>query len=282
MLLFKTVLDIQNHLALLKKKSFTTGFVPTMGALHEGHMALMKRSIEQNDVTIASIFVNPTQFNNAEDLKKYPRTIERDIEMLHEVGVDILFLPEVDEIYPKEVETPVFDFNGLDELMEGEYRPGHFKGVAQVVYRFLEIVVPTCLYLGQKDYQQWRIVQSMLQQIHLDIKLIRCPIERNKDGLAMSSRNLRLPSEARKIAPNIYKILQTAKENFPNLSISDIKKQAIGQIKAIPEFDLDYFEIVNGATLQRVNAKDDAAIVIACTAVYLANIRLIDNVILKE
>lgn len=281
MLLFKTVEDLQNHIAQEKQHGKTIGFVPTMGALHQGHLSLMKQSINENDTTICSIFVNPTQFNDAEDLVKYPRTIERDIELLIQTEVDILFLPEVNEVYPDDWQTPVFDFQGLDELMEGEHRPGHFSGVAQVVHRLLVIVLPTTLYMGQKDYQQWRIIQSMLAQLGSPIQLKRCEIEREIDGLAMSSRNVRLPEEARLIAPNINKILELARQEIQLFSIEKVLINARKRLNKIEDFTLDYFEIVDGQSLQRVKNKAQASSLVACTAVYLANIRLIDNVILK-
>jgi pantoate--beta-alanine ligase len=281
MLLFKTVEDLQNHIAQQKQNGKTIGFIPTMGALHQGHISLMKQSISQNDNTVCSIFVNPTQFNQAEDLEKYPRTLEKDIEMLTEAGVDILFLPEVNEVYPDDWKTPVFDFQGLDELMEGEHRPGHFAGVAQVVHRLLVIVQPTAIYMGQKDYQQWRIVQSMLTQLGSDVHLKRCDIERHPDGLAMSSRNLRLPAEARLIAPNVNKVLELARQEIQTHSIQEVLTNAKNRLNAIEEFTLDYFEIVDGQTLQREENKANTESLVACTAVFLANIRLIDNVILK-
>ncbi len=281
MLLFKTVADLQIHIAQQKQNGRTIGFVPTMGALHQGHLSLMKQSINENTATICSIFVNPTQFNDAEDLQKYPRTIEKDIELLTQVGVDILFLPEVNEVYPDNWQTPSFDFQGLDELMEGEHRPGHFSGVAEVVYRLLDIVQPTTLYMGQKDYQQWRIIQSMLTQLSSDIRLKRCVIEREIDGLAMSSRNVRLPEEARMIAPNINKILELARQEIITLTIQEVLLNARKRLNEIAEFTLDYFEIVDAQSLQRVENKDKSESLVACTAVYLANIRLIDNIILR-
>ena len=253
-----------------------------MGALHDGHMSLMKKGIAENDLLVCSIFVNPTQFNEKNDLDKYPRTLESDIAMLTEVGCQILFFPSVEEIYPKNLKTPNFDFGNLDKPMEGAFRPGHFDGVAQVVYRLLDIVKPTSLYMGQKDYQQWAIIQSMLQQLNSTIKLVRCPIARAKDGLAMSSRNLRLPQDARNIAPNIHKILVEAKENLKNCSISEVKEKAIRSLNSIPEFELDYFEIADGNTLEAISEKENSNLIVACTAVFLANVRLIDNMILKS
>jgi pantoate--beta-alanine ligase len=282
MLLFKRVIDLQSYIAAQKKAGKSIGFVPTMGALHDGHMTLMKKSMSENDWTICSIFVNPTQFNEKEDLDKYPRTIEADIELLAAVGCQILFLPEVEEIYPKDLVTPDFDFGHLDKTMEGAFRPGHFDGVAQVVHRLIDITTPTVLYLGQKDYQQWAIIQSMIQQLGIDVRLVRCPIARQEDGLAMSSRNMRLSKEAKAIAPNIYKILQEAKENLKQDSIQEVKAKAIHALKAIEDFNLDYFEIVDGNTLEAIDDKTNSNLIIACVALFLANVRLIDNIVLKE
>lgn len=282
MLLFKSVSDLQFYLNQQKENGLSIGFVPTMGALHEGHATLFRRSISENKITVCSIFVNPTQFNEVEDLKKYPRTIEKDTEILINAGVQVLFLPSVEEIYPQGLVTPTFDFQGLDQLMEGEHRPGHFDGVAQVVHRLLDIVQPHQLYMGQKDYQQWRIIQSMLEQLNWDINLVRCVIARAADGLALSSRNQRLTPEARIIAPKIYQTLQLAKQEIETLSINEVKQNAINRLNEVEEFSLDYFEIANGQTLQVAENKEDATSLVACTAIFLANIRLIDNVILKE
>lgn len=281
MLLFKTVTDLQSHILKLKRHGKLIGFVPTMGALHAGHLSLVEAAKKESDIIVCSIFVNPTQFNDTEDLIKYPRTIEQDTALLTQVGCDILFLPEVEEVYPKNLKTPNFDFGNLDTPMEGAFRPGHFDGVAQVVYRLLEIVKPNSLYMGQKDYQQWAIIQSMLQQLTSDIKLVRCPIMREKDGLAMSSRNLRLSEKARLIAPNIHKVLQEAKKDIRTLSVSETKQNAIKALNSIPEFKLDYFEIADGNTLEEVTEKENSEIIVACTAVFLAKVRLIDNMILK-
>ena len=281
MLLFKRVVDLQAYIETQKIANHTIGFVPTMGALHDGHMTLMKRGIEENDLLVCCIFVNPTQFNEKEDLDKYPRPIEDDIEMLTKVGCQILFLPDVSEVYPENLITPDFDFGNLDKPMEGAFRPGHFEGVAQVVYRLLDIVKPTSLYMGQKDYQQWAIIQSMLQQLNSSIKLVRCQIARAESGLAMSSRNVRLSDESIEIAPNIYKVLQEAKQDLIHLSIEEVKEKAIASLNAIPEFQLDYFEISDGNTLEAITKKEESDLIVACTAVFLANVRLIDNMILK-
>ncbi len=281
MLLFKKEKDLKAFIQQEKLAGKKVGFVPTMGALHDGHLSLMALSLETTDVTVCSIFVNPTQFNNADDLEKYPRTIENDIVMLETAGVQVLFLPSVEEVYPKNLTYPDFDFNGLDHLMEGEHRPGHFEGVAQVVYRLLDIVQPTDLFMGQKDYQQWRIIQSMLEQVDWDIKLVRCPIARATDGLALSSRNVRLTEEARQIAPKIRQILSKAKAEIQDLSIGEVKNNAVRRLNKIEAFKMDYFEIVDGQSLQLVKDKSNTQSLVACTAVYIANIRLIDNIILK-
>ncbi len=282
MLLFKRVVDLQAYIETQKKANKTVGLVPTMGALHDGHMTLMESAIEENDLLVCSIFVNPTQFNEKEDLVKYPRPLEDDIAMLTKVGCHILFLPEVDEVYPKGWETPSFDFKNLDKPMEGAFRPGHFNGVAQVIHRLLDIVKPTSLYVGQKDYQQWAIIQSMLQQLNSTVRLVCCPIARKENGLAMSSRNMRLSEESIAIAPNIYKILQEAKQNLIHFSIEEVKEKAIASLNSIPEFQLDYFEIADGNNLEAITEKGSSGLIVACTAVFLANVRLIDNLILKS
>lgn len=281
MIIFRHVPAFEKYIEQEKRPHRKIGFVPTMGALHEGHLSLIRQSIAENQVTICSIFVNPTQFNDPEDLKKYPRPIERDIEMLTLAGVTVLFLPSVAEMYPADLQHPTFVFNGLDLPMEGASRPGHFDGVAQVVHRLLGIAKPDRLYMGQKDFQQWAIVQSMLRQMNADIELVRCPIAREKDGLAMSSRNVRLTDEVRPVVPSIYKILEIAKTELETLEIETVKNNAIRALKAIPEFDLDYFEIADGNSLEPIMEKRNSSLIVACVAVFVAKVRLIDNLILK-
>lgn len=261
----------------LKIEGKTLGFVPTMGALHQGHLSLIEQAKQANDFTICSIFVNPTQFNNADDLVKYPRTTERDLDLLAKAGNNIVFLPKVAEIYPEHLDTTVdLDLGTLDKFMEGEHRPGHFAGVVQVVKRLLDIVQPHRLYMGQKDYQQYSIIRYMAAQLQLDVEVISCSIVREKSGLAMSSRNVRLTPEQRGKATLIVKTLRAAKAKINTHSLTDIKEQAIQQLN-IPAFQLDYFEIVDGKTLLPTKELTDS--VVACTAVFVGEVRLIDNMV---
>lgn len=283
MLLFKKISDLQKYLNSLKTKGLQIGFVPTMGALHRGHVSLINRSKADNHVTVASIFVNPTQFNDPKDLEKYPRTPERDMEMLIEGGCDILFMPSSDEIYPNGITASLkFNFGKLDRVLEGTFRPGHFDGMAQVVNRLLDIVKPHKLYMGQKDFQQWSIVASMLQQTKSKTELIMCDIMREEDGLAMSSRNIRLTAEDRAVAPLIYKTLKEASERVGEYSPSEIQRITVQKLRAEPRFRLEYFEIVDGRTLLPIQLFEDTDFAVALTALWVGEIRLIDNMILKQ
>lgn len=281
MFIFKTVQDLQKHIQYLQQQGKTVGFVPTMGALHQGHLSLIKASQKQCDVTVCSIFVNPTQFNDAKDLEKYPRTIEADIDLLNSVKTDILFLPNVDAVYPKNLDTNIdLDFGTLDKLMEGEHRPGHFAGVAQVVKRLLDIVTPNELFMGQKDYQQFCICRSMIEQLNLPTEIVMCPIVREENGLAMSSRNVRLTEKEKEIALNIYRVLKATKERFSPSNIEETKKIAIAELNNIPEFRLDYFEIADGKTL--LPATENSTSIVACAAVFVGEVRLIDNLVIRN
>jgi pantoate--beta-alanine ligase len=295
MIIFHRIQELQNHLKIVGKEQKKIGFVPTMGALHEGHIALIKRSKAENDITICSIFVNPTQFNDLKDLEKYPRTLRQDAELLEEAECDIIFAPEIGEMYSeKELELkrqkiedkswtmgkPV-DFGQLDKVMEGAHRPGHFNGVAQVVSKLFMIVEPHRAYFGQKDFQQLAIIRSMTKQLDLPVEIIGCPIIREKDGLAMSSRNVRLTESERKIAPLIYKTLSLIKEMSIKKSVSELKAFAENEIASESLMQLEYFEIVDSETLQPISKLDDAKSAAACIALKLGEIRLIDNVLLK-
>jgi pantoate--beta-alanine ligase len=283
MLLFKKVSDLQKYLNSLKTKGLHVGFVPTMGALHRGHISLINRSKAENEVTVASIFVNPTQFNDPKDLDKYPRTPERDMEMLIESGCDILFMPSPDEIYPNGTSPSLkFNFGKLDRVLEGTFRPGHFDGMAQVVHRLLDIVKPSRLYMGQKDFQQWSIVASMLQQTKSKTELVMCDIMREEDGLAMSSRNVRLSPEDRAAAPLIHKTLKAASEMIGEYSPSEMQRMMVQKLRAEPRFRLEYFEIVDGRTLLPIQLFEDTDFAVALTALWVGEVRLIDNMILKQ
>ena len=283
MLLFKRIIDLQKYLNSLKSKGLQVGFIPTMGALHKGHESLIARSKAENEVTIASIFVNPTQFNDAKDLNRYPRTPERDVEMLTEAGCDVLFMPEASEIYPQGTTPSVkFNFGKLDKVLEGTFRPGHFDGMAQVVHRLLDIIKPNRLYMGQKDFQQFTIVASMLEQTKSKTELIMCEIVREKDGLAMSSRNTRLSPEDRIKATLIYKTLHDAADMVGDYSPSEIQKIAVGKLRLEQDFKLEYFEIIDGRTLLPIRLFEDTDFAVAVTAVWVGDVRLIDNMILKQ
>lgn len=282
MVVFHTINELQKGIRELNKLNGSVGFVPTMGALHKGHASLIERCAKENDITICSIFVNPTQFNDKTDLEKYPRTPEKDIALLQNAGCDILFMPSADEIYPKN-ETAnepwkAIDFGMLDKVMEGEHRPGHFTGVAQVVYRLFDIVKPHRAYFGQKDFQQLAIIKHMTNALQLPIEIMPCDIIREQDGLAMSSRNVRLTAEERKIAPKIYELLCKAKDLSKTYSYTEVKEIITKDFNAIAAFGLEYFEIADTKTLLPITEKTNTAI--ASVALKLGNVRLIDNVMI--
>jgi len=283
MLLFKKVEDLQAHLHKIHSKGKTIGLAPTMGALHQGHLSLIRQCKQRKDYSVCSIFVNPTQFNETADLEKYPRTIERDIELLTSVGNDVLFMPSVKEVYPPGLQTAVnLDFGSLAKVMEGAHRPGHFEGMAQVVNRLMDIVGPHRIYMGQKDFQQFTIVESMIRQLEKNIELVVCPIIREESGLAMSSRNLRLLAEDREQAPLLHQMLCFAKEQMHSLSPSEIKAQVMEKLSAPASFKPEYFEIADGYTLQAIEDFAQHDYVVACTAVWAGDVRLIDNMILRN
>ena len=283
MLLFKKVEDLQNHLRQIRSEGRTIGIAPTMGALHQGHLSLIGQCKERKDYSVCSIFVNPTQFNEVSDLEKYPRTIEKDIELLTSVDNDVLFMPSVKAVYPPGLETVLkLDFGSLATVMEGTHRPGHFEGMAQVVNRLLDIAEPHRIYMGQKDFQQFTIVRDMIQQLKKNIELVVCPIIREADGLAMSSRNLRLLAEDREQAMLLHQMLCKAKEQMNSLSPGEIKKQVMEELSGPPSFKPEYFEITDGYTLQSIDDFSKHDYVVACTAVWAGEVRLIDNMILKQ
>lgn len=253
------------------------GFVPTMGALHEGHLSLIQKAKQENELTVCSIFVNPTQFNNSEDLLRYPRTIEKDLAMLAQAGCDIVFLPSEDEMYPSALSLSIH-FGQLETILEGTHRAGHFKGVGVVVAKLLNIVQPTHTYFGQKDLQQFLIIKQLVSQLNFDTKLICCPTVREKDGLAMSSRNLRLSAQERQIAPKIYEALLLANAKIKSgESLKNAQNAAIGFLNDFGVFEVEYLEIVNADDLSVANT----AYLAICTAVRLGGIRLIDNILIN-
>ena len=274
----KTVGRLRMALAAFDGQS--RGFVPTMGALHAGHLSLVERARKECAVCVASVFVNPTQFNDKNDLKNYPRTPEADAALLESAGVDILFMPTVAEIYP-EPDTRVFDFGLTDKVMEGATRPGHFNGVAQVVSRLFALVEPHKAYFGEKDFQQIAVIKAMVAQLGLGVEIVECPIVRDTDGLALSSRNMLLTPGHRAAAPHIYEVLKTAAGMAKNMTPAELERFATTEINKNPLLEVIYFQAVDAATMQRVERWDDAAHVQGCVAVQAGEIRLIDNIRLK-
>lgn len=268
--------SVHNLIVKLKKTGKTIGFVPTMGALHQGHISLVEQSLKENDFTLVSVFINPTQFNNSEDLKKYPITTDNDIEILKKHGADAVYFPKVEDIYPNGLTSEHYEFDGLEMQMEGKFRPGHFDGVATVIRRFFEIVQPLNAYFGEKDFQQLRIVQELVKNFHLPIQIVPVTIKREEDGLAMSSRNVRLTESQRKESPIIYQILLQAKEYLKNHSIEETKKFVEEKFKET-SFELEYFEIADEKNLLPAKEKLKDQKLRAFIAVFADEVRLIDN-----
>ena len=282
MLLFKEVNGLDRFLSVHQKVGREVGFVPTMGALHDGHLSLIRQSKQANDLTVCSIFVNPTQFNEASDLDKYPRTTSADIRLLLEVGCDVLFFPPVEEVYPEGTTNgPEVSFGPLAERMEGAFRPGHFNGVAQVVHRLLEIVHPNRLYMGQKDYQQFLIIREMLLQTGSAIELVMCPIQREPSGLAMSSRNARLSPEERSQAAGIFEVLEAAaKWKSAGFHPGEISERAMKHLGRLPGFAPEYVEVVDALSLEPIDRFSEEVAALICAAVWVGDVRLIDNLLL--
>ncbi|MER3499139.1 MAG: pantoate--beta-alanine ligase [Chitinophagaceae bacterium] len=282
MIIFKKASDLKNYLQNQRQKQVSTGFVPTMGALHEGHLSLIRNSKRENDLSVCSIFVNPTQFNDPSDFEKYPITIEEDIYALETTSCDILFLPDVEEVYPNGTnQVKQYNFGYLDKILEGEFRPGHFQGVCMVVERLLELVQPTRLYLGQKDFQQCMVIKKLAELMQCKAEIKVCPTLREADGLAMSSRNKRLSSEDRAKAVTIYQTLLFLKDNIDKGALSDLKKLATKKLKQ-NGFRPDYVEIVDPKTLKPLNEWDSRQGAVGLIAAYLNEVRLIDNMVLCE
>lgn len=253
------------------------GFVPTMGALHAGHRSLVERARRENTTVVVSVFVNPTQFNDKNDLKHYPRTPEADARVLREAGADFVLMPSVEEIYP-EPDTRVFDFGQVDKVMEGATRPGHFNGVAQVVSRLFDIVRPARAYFGEKDFQQIAVIRAMIGQLHLPVEIVECPIVRGEDGLALSSRNQLLDPEHRAAAPHIYATLRRAVDKSQELSPEALKAWVTAEVESNPLLKVIYYQSVDARTMQEVNAWSDSERIQGCIAVQAGEIRLIDNI----
>ena len=275
--IIKTVTELRNWLDECHKGGKSVGFVPTMGALHKGHGDLVNYSVRENDITVVSIFVNPTQFNNSDDLDLYPRTPEKDYDLLNGLGVDIVFYPSVSEIYPKP-DNRVFDFDGLDKVMEGEYRPGHFNGVAQVVSKLFNIVLPDKAYFGEKDFQQLAIVKQMVKQLNMTVEIIGIPIVREQSGLAMSSRNQRLTEEEKVTASAIYRVLKESVSMITEYSPEIISSRVVEELNSIPGLRVEYFSIVDSVSLETVTSWNSAESIVGCIAVFCGDVRLIDNI----
>ena len=279
MKIFDNIVDLQNELFYLRKANKKIGLVPTMGALHQGHASLVKQCVADNDITIVSVFLNPTQFNDPKDLERYPRTFEEDCKILNEVGADIVFAPTPKEMYPTP-DNRHFEFPPTSTVMEGAKRPGHFNGVCQVVSRLFYITKPHNAYFGEKDWQQICVIKQLVKYLNLDIKIIECPIIREESGLAMSSRNALLTSEERAIAANIYRILKESVAKKDSLSVDELQQEVINSINAIDQLEVEYFEIIDGNTLETVHSWNDSPYIVGCITVYCGAtpIRLIDHI----
>lgn len=277
MVLVNTVEELQNQLSVFRKNDVKIGFIPTMGALHQGHISLVKESVKNNDITVVSVFVNPTQFNDKSDFERYPRNIERDAQLLGDTGVDVVFAPSEKEIYP-EPDTRQFDFGLLDKVMEGKFRPGHFNGVAQVVSRLFDIVKPDRAYFGEKDFQQLAIIRKMVRQLNLPVNIVGMPILRESNGLAMSSRNERLTLRQRENSAGIYAALAESKNLIDKCSVSEVVNEVSEKINNIEGLTVEYFDIVDGNSLQSVSDWSDSCYIVGCIAVFCGEVRLIDNI----
>lgn len=282
MLIFNKKAELVSYLKPSLDSKISIGFVPTMGALHEGHLSLIATSLKNNDLTVVSIFVNPTQFNNPEDLKKYPRTLEKDVENIKKVSPNVVvYAPSVDDIYEGNTHSESYSFDGLEFQLEGKFRPGHFDGVGTIVKRLFEIIQPTNAYFGEKDFQQLQIVRKLVEKHHLPVKIVGCPIHREANGLAMSSRNERLTSLERQEAAIIFKSLQTAKEKFGTKSAKEVTEWVQKVFQNHPDFILEYFEIADENTLKTCIRKSKSKKYRAFIAVFVNNIRLIDTISLN-
>ena len=276
MIVYRTKTDLAGHLLSLQNEGKTIGLVPTMGALHQGHMSLVEKANSENDIVVVTLFVNPTQFNDPSDLDHYPRTLDQDLELIRQLEADLVFVPSVKEMYPEE-DTHIFDLGSLDKVMEGKHRKGHFNGVAQIVSKLFLLIRPHRAYFGQKDFQQLVIIRRLVEILELNLTIVPCPIIREKDGLAMSSRNTRLSKEERKLAPKIYETLVQAREKMEDMTPSQVKEWVTLQFKKQSELNLEYFEIVEDKGLMPIYEWDEKLNKVACLAVQLGGVRLIDN-----
>ena len=277
MKIVSSIKDLKNFLALEREKGKKVGLVPTMGALHAGHISLVKRCVAENDICVVSDFVNPTQFNDKHDLETYPRTLDADCALLEPVGCDYVFAPSVAEMYP-EPDTRVFNLGPVAEVMEGPRRPGHFNGVAQVVSKLFYIVEPDNAYFGEKDFQQIAVIREMVRQLNLPVHIVDCPIQREADGLALSSRNTRLTPEQRQKAPLIARTLKESTTFVPGKSVQEVIDYVVNTINSDPVMEVEYYEIVDGNTLESIKNWSDTDYPVGCITVYCGEVRLIDNI----
>jgi pantoate--beta-alanine ligase len=277
MLIVQTIAELKACLNGEREQGHSVGLVPTMGALHAGHASLVERSVKENDVTVVSIFLNPTQFNDKKDLERYPRTLEADCELLEKCGAQVVFAPSVEEVYP-EPDTRVFSYPPTDSVMEGAFRPGHFNGVCQIVSKLFDYVEPDRAYFGEKDYQQICVIRRMVEDLKMDINIVACPVIREESGLARSSRNTLLSDEERQLAAHIYRVLSESRKQ--QMSVAETHDFVVREIDAIEGLKVQYFSIVDGLTLADVSTWDDAESVVGCITVYCGAvpIRLIDHI----
>lgn len=279
MKVFHKIADLQNELFLARKEDKKVGLVPTMGALHAGHASLVNRSVADNDITVVSVFVNPTQFNDQNDLNTYPRDLEADCKLIEECGADFVFAPSVEEIYPTP-DNRHFDFPPVTSVMEGAHRPGHFNGVCQVVSRLFYIVRPERVYFGEKDWQQIAVIKCLVKYLGISVRIVECPIIRDKDGLARSSRNALLSPEERNIAPNIFKSLKNSIDYAHKHTVEETHDEVVKEINSIDGLEVEYFSIVDGDNLQDVSSWSDSDYIVGCITVYCGKkpVRLIDHI----
>ncbi|MDR1115191.1 MAG: pantoate--beta-alanine ligase [Tannerella sp.] len=273
----QSISELKTLLSGERKTGKTVGFVPTMGALHDGHLSLVKQCKKENDICVVSIFVNPTQFNNKNDLKTYPRTLDKDCKLLEQICCDYVFAPSEEEMYP-EPDTRVFDLGAVAAIMEGEKRPGHFNGVAQIVSKLFDIVMPDNAYFGEKDFQQIAVIRELVRQLDLPVNIVACPVVREKDGLAMSSRNTRLTPEQRRIAPLIAHTLKESTTFAPSKSVEEIEEWVIHTLNHTSPLRVEYYTIIDGRTLQPVKNWNETNEPVGCITVFCGDVRLIDNI----
>lgn len=277
----KTISELKSLISGYKQGNKTVGLVPTMGALHAGHKSLVDRARKENDIVVVSVFVNPTQFNNKQDLVTYPRTEERDCALLEAAGCDVVFMPAVEEVYP-EPDNRQFDLGAVAEVMEGAHRPGHFNGVAQIVSKLFSFVEPDRAYFGEKDFQQIAVIRKMVQLEGFKLQIVACPIKREDDGLALSSRNVRLTAEQRQLAPNIYRVLKESCNFAKSHTVAETEKFVVDSLNALPQMEVEYYSIVDALTMQPVSDWADADSITGCITVYCGEVRLIDNIAYKK